>query len=93
VLKPGGEIGILEFALPEKGFFAALYRLYFRRLLPAIGRLISGVRGPYGYLPASVEKFPDCEEFSRWLETAGFNSVSCERWTGGTVALHRGRKL
>ena len=92
VLKPGGEVGILEFALPEKGFFAGLYRFYFRRLLPAIGRAVSGVRGPYSYLPASVEKFPGCEEFNRWLEAAGFVAVSAERWTGGVVALHRGRK-
>jgi len=93
VLKPGGEIGILEFALPEKGFFAALYRFYFRRLLPAIGRVVSGVRGPYSYLPASVEKFPGCDEFNRWLEAVGFGSVTYERWTGGAVALHRGCKV
>ncbi len=92
VLKPGGEVGILEFALPEKRFFAGLYRFYFRRLLPAIGGAVSGVRGPYSYLPASVEKFPGCEEFNRWLEAAGFVAVSAERWTGGVVALHRGRK-
>ena len=92
VLKPGGEVGILEFALPEKGRFAALYRFYFQRLLPWIGRVVSGVRGPYSYLPASVEKFPGPAEFNRWLEAAGFGSVSSERWTGGAVALHRGRK-
>jgi demethylmenaquinone methyltransferase/2-methoxy-6-polyprenyl-1,4-benzoquinol methylase len=92
VLKPGGEVAILEFASPERGVFAVLYGLYFRRLLPAIGRVVSGVRGPYSYLPASVEKFPGCEEFNHWLEAAGFSSVSCERWTGGIVALHRGRK-
>lgn len=92
VLKRGGEVGILEFALPERGLFAALYGFYFRRVLPCIGRLISGVRGPYSYLPASVEQFPDCEGFARWMEAAGFASVSYERWTLGTVALHRAIK-
>lgn len=92
VLKPGGEVAILEFALPQAGLFAALYRFYFRRLLPWIGYAVSGARTPYSYLPASVERFPDCEEFSHWMELAGFTAVSYQLWTGGTVALHQGRK-
>jgi demethylmenaquinone methyltransferase/2-methoxy-6-polyprenyl-1,4-benzoquinol methylase len=87
VLKVGGEVGILEFDLPRRGLFALLYGFYFRRVLPWIGRVVSGVRGPYSYLPASVEEFPDREEFVRWLQTEGFGSVTAERWTGGTVAL------
>lgn len=92
VLKRGGEAGILEFTLPSAGLFARAYRFYFRSLLPRIGRVVSGVPGPYSYLPASVEQFPDCDEFGRWMEAAGFRSVSYELWTGGTVALHRGIK-
>lgn len=92
VLNPGGEVGILEFALPGGGLWGRLYRFYFRRLLPCIGNTLSGVRGPYGYLPASVEEFPGCDEFARWMEAAGFRSVSYQVWTGGTVALHRGQK-
>lgn len=92
VLKRGGEVGILEFALPQRGLFARLYRYYFRRVLPRIGRVVSGVSGPYSYLPASVEQFPDCDEFARWMERVGFRSVSYQVWTGGTVALHRGQK-
>lgn len=93
VLKPGGEAGILEFALPKKGLFARLYGIYFRRVLPWIGRMVSGVPGPYSYLPASVEEFPACDEFARWMAGAGFASVSYELWTGGTVALYRGLRL
>ncbi len=93
VLKPGGEAGILEFALPKKGLFARLYGVYFRRVLPWIGRVVSGVPGPYSYLPASVEEFPDCDEFACWMEAAGFASVSYELWTGGTVALYRGLRV
>ena len=90
VLKPDGEAGILEFALPKKGLFARLYGVYFRRVLPWIGRMISGVPGPYSYLPVSVEEFPDCDEFVHWMEAVGFASVSYQLWTGGTVALYRG---
>ncbi|MGH9803776.1 MAG: ubiquinone/menaquinone biosynthesis methyltransferase [Candidatus Acidiferrales bacterium] len=92
VLKRGGEAAILEFALPERGAFAALYRFYFRRVLPLVGGVISGVRGPYNYLPASVERFPNCEEFIRWMEAAGLRPARCERWTLGTIALYRGLK-
>lgn len=92
VLKPGGEVGILEFALPKQQPFAGLYRFYFRHLLPRIGRLVSGVAGPYSYLPLSVERFPDCEEFASWMRACGFVEVRYVLWTGGTVALHRGLK-
>ena len=92
VLKQGGEVGILEFAVPQTGLFARLYRFYFRRVLPWVGTTLSGVRGPYEYLPESVERFPECEEFARWMKAMGFRSVSYEVWTAGTVALHRGEK-
>ena len=92
-LKRGGEVGILEFALPQRGVFARVYRFYFRRVLPRVGEWVSGVRGPYSYLPDSVERFPGCDEFSRWMEQAGFRQVSYQLWTGGTVALHRGLKV
>ena len=60
VLAPGGEVGILDFGEP-KGIIGKVYRLYFRRVLPAIGTMISGVSGPYAYLPASVLRFPSPE--------------------------------
>lgn len=92
VLKRGGELAILEFALPQGGLFSRLYRFYLRWVLPWIGRTLSGVSGPYTYLPVSVEQFPNCEEFARWMEAAGFRSVNYQVWTGGAVALHRGTK-
>ena len=64
VLAPNGEVGILDFGEP-KGLLGKLYRVYFRRVLPAIGTLISGVRGPYAYLPASVLRFPSPDEMLR----------------------------
>ncbi len=56
VLKPGGQLGILEFSEPG-GLIGKAYAVYFRRILPAIGRLICGEDGPYSYLPASVGNF------------------------------------
>jgi demethylmenaquinone methyltransferase/2-methoxy-6-polyprenyl-1,4-benzoquinol methylase len=56
-LKPGGELGILDFSEPG-GLMGKLYAFYFRRVLPAVGSLLSGVSGPYRYLPCSVQQFP-----------------------------------
>lgn len=90
VLRPGGEVGILEFCEPRSGVLAALFRFYFTRILPRIGGAISGSGEAYSYLPGSVQKFPHPDTLKDWMEQAGFNEVSYERWTFGAVALHRG---
>ena len=92
VLKPGGELGILEFCEPRSGVLAALYKFYFTRVLPKIGGAISGSGDAYSYLPRSVQKFPQPQILAEWLEAAGFANVQYERWTCGIVALHRGAK-
>jgi ubiquinone/menaquinone biosynthesis C-methylase UbiE len=61
VLKPGGQLGILEFSEPG-GLLGKAYAVYFRRLLPAIGRLVCGKAGAYSYLPVSVGNFPAPKE-------------------------------
>jgi demethylmenaquinone methyltransferase/2-methoxy-6-polyprenyl-1,4-benzoquinol methylase len=91
VLTPGGEVGILDFGEP-KGLIGQVYRLYFRRVLPAIGTLISGVSGPYSYLPASVLRFPSPEEMLQRMRAAGFEDVSWTPYTFGIAGLYRGRK-
>ena len=91
VLAPGGEIGILDFGEP-KGLLGQLYRVYFRRVLPAIGTLISGVSGPYSYLPASVHRCPAPDEMLRRMRAAGFHDVSWKPYTFGIAGLYRGRK-
>ena len=80
VLRPGGECGILDFAEP-KGLVGRLYRIYFKHVLPAIGTLISGVKGPYAYLPASVERFPEPEEMLARMRQVGFREESWRPWT------------
>jgi demethylmenaquinone methyltransferase/2-methoxy-6-polyprenyl-1,4-benzoquinol methylase len=91
VLAPGGEMGILDFGEP-KGLLGKLYRVYFRRVLPAIGTLISGVRGPYSYLPASVLRFPSPEEMLQRMREAGFTQVSWTPYSFGIAGLYRGKK-
>ncbi|MGH9866509.1 MAG: bifunctional demethylmenaquinone methyltransferase/2-methoxy-6-polyprenyl-1,4-benzoquinol methylase UbiE, partial [Candidatus Acidiferrales bacterium] len=92
VLRPGGEVGILEFCEPKSGALAALYKFYFTRILPRVGGAISGSGEAYSYLPQSVRKFPLPQVLQEWMEAAGFENVSFERWTCGIVVLHRAER-
>lgn len=92
VLRPGGEAGIVEFAEPRGAVFGLLFQFYFRSILPRLGRMISGDGSAYSYLPNSVARFPSPEELAKLMQQAGFSDVKFERWTGGTVTLHRGRR-
>ena len=91
VLAPGGEIGILDFGEPQ-GLIGQVYRFYFRRVLPAIGTVISGVSGPYKYLPASVQRFPSPGEMLQRMRDAGFTEPSWTPYTFGIAGLYRGKK-
>jgi demethylmenaquinone methyltransferase/2-methoxy-6-polyprenyl-1,4-benzoquinol methylase len=92
VLRPGGECGILDFGEP-KGTIGALYRLYFKKVLPRVGTIISGVHGPYTYLPASVERFPPPEAMLARMKRAGFAEANWTPYTFGIAGLYRGKKL
>jgi demethylmenaquinone methyltransferase/2-methoxy-6-polyprenyl-1,4-benzoquinol methylase len=92
VLRPGGEIGILEFSAPRGIIFPALHRFYFKRIVPRLGGAISGDRGAYTYLPESVDRFSSAEDLALQMGEAGFRDPSFELWMGGSVALHRGKK-
>jgi demethylmenaquinone methyltransferase/2-methoxy-6-polyprenyl-1,4-benzoquinol methylase len=91
VLRPGGECGILDFSEP-RGVIGHVYRFYFKQVLPRVGTLISGVRGPYAYLPSSVERFPEPEEMKSRMLRAGFREASWTPYTFGIAGLYRGRK-
>jgi demethylmenaquinone methyltransferase / 2-methoxy-6-polyprenyl-1,4-benzoquinol methylase len=91
VLRPHGEIGILDFGEPG-GVIGKVYSFYFRKVLPRIGTLISGVRGPYEYLPASVQKFPSPPQMLTRMQAAGLREVSWTPYTFGIAGLYRGKK-
>lgn len=92
VLKPGGELAVLEFSQPENRLFGAAYNWFSTVLLPRIGGMVSGSGEAYSYLPESIRKFPDAKGLAAMMRRAGYASVEFETMTFGTVALHRGRK-
>lgn len=87
VLRPGGIAGILEFSRP-RGPLAPLARFYLARIMPALGRAISGRDGPYNYLADSIRTWPDPERLAELLRSAGFASVSWHPFTAGIAVLH-----
>ncbi len=91
VLKPGGECGILDFSEPQ-GLMGHLYRIYFKQVLPRVGTMLSGVRGPYDYLPNSVERFPHPKEMLERMRQAGFREATWTPYTFGIAGLYRGKK-
>jgi len=80
VLKPGGQLGILEFSEPG-GLLGKLYTLYFRRILPAVGRIVVGADGPYQYLPASVERFPAPDELLSLMSSTHYTNCAWQPYT------------
>ncbi|HEV2273746.1 MAG TPA: ubiquinone/menaquinone biosynthesis methyltransferase [Acidobacteriaceae bacterium] len=91
VLRPGGELGILDFSEP-RGALGRLYSLYFRRVLPRVGSLLSGVSGAYEYLPSSVHRFPAPDEMLLTMRSAGFTQASWTPYNFGVAGLYRGAK-
>ena len=92
VLAPGGQLGILEFSEPS-GLLGKLYAVYFRRILPVIGKALSGSAGSYTYLPTSVERFPPPAAILAMMRHAGFHDVSWTPYTFGVAGLFCGTKV
>lgn len=87
VLKPGGQLGILDFSEPG-GLIGKAYAVYFRRVLPAIGRAICGKDGPYNYLPASVGNFPPPPEMLKLMRSTGYSNCIWQPYTFGIAGLY-----
>ncbi len=92
VLKPGGKILVLEFSIPQNRIFKTFYLFYFLKVLPFLGGFISGNRKAYAYLPESVLKFPQGEEFLGLLQKAGFTDTHYKNLTMGIATLYQGIK-
>ena len=92
VLTPAGKLVILELSVPSNPIIRWCYKLYFLKILPAIGGWISGDRGAYEYLPASVLRFPAPDKFMQMMREAGFSSVTHRSLTLGICRMYIGIK-
>ncbi len=91
-LRPGGTLVVLEFALPRRALLRRFYLVYFRRVLPLLGRLLSPRGSAYSYLPGSVLEFPQRDGFLARMAAAGFGDLSWRDLSAGVVCLYRGRR-
>lgn len=93
VLKPGGIFYVLEFSKPDKSPYKQIYRAYFTKILPLIGRIVSKHNNAYTYLPESVNEFPDGEKFLTILAEEGFVNNKCFLQTFGIASIYEAHKL
>jgi demethylmenaquinone methyltransferase/2-methoxy-6-polyprenyl-1,4-benzoquinol methylase len=92
VIKKDGKVIILEFTFPKNGWMRRLYPIYFQRVLPRVGGLISGDRGAYAYLPESVFHFASVENYEGIMRKVGLEKVSSRSLTGGVASVISGIK-
>jgi demethylmenaquinone methyltransferase/2-methoxy-6-polyprenyl-1,4-benzoquinol methylase len=92
VLKPAGEVFILEFSMPERWPVKQLYRFYFKRILPRIGRHLSKEPDAYTYLPESVERFPKPDDFMQLLSEKGLENCTKRTLSFGIATLYTAEK-
>lgn len=90
VLKPSARFVILEFSTPPSAIVRAGYRFYSHRVLPTLGRMLSGHPTAYQYLPESVDTFPTADKLADVLRSVGFREVRWRHLTMGVVAIHVG---
>jgi demethylmenaquinone methyltransferase/2-methoxy-6-polyprenyl-1,4-benzoquinol methylase len=93
VIRGGGLVLVLEFSKPAGFPFRTVFNFYFRRILPYLGKLFSRDGSAYSYLPDSVSKFPDNEEFLSMMKKAGLANTSQVKLTGGVASIYTGFKV
>ncbi len=91
VLKPGGQLGILDFSEPG-GPLGKIYAVYFRHVLPAIGRMVCGSDGPYNYLPASVGNFPPPPQMLALMSSVGYRQSAWQAYSFGIAGLYTAQR-
>lgn len=92
VLRPGSRLVVLEFTTPPNAVVRAGYHFYFRRILPVVGRIVSGHPWAYTYLPESVKSFPGPDRLQEMFGEAGFQDTGYRLVTFGIAAVHFGTK-
>jgi len=92
VLRPGGQLVVLEFSVPTAPVLRSLYGFYLGRILPLVGDGVSGRSGPYRYLARTIADFPDPAALARRVRDAGFAECDWTPLTGGIVAIHHAIK-
>lgn len=92
VLRKGGRLVILELSYPDNAVLLALYKFYAFKLLPCLGKLLTGNRAAYCYLPASIMNFPKPPQFIPRLQSAGFTSVQARSFTFGVCRMYLAEK-
>jgi demethylmenaquinone methyltransferase / 2-methoxy-6-polyprenyl-1,4-benzoquinol methylase len=92
VIKKKGKVIILEFTFPQKGLMRRLYPIYFQKVLPWVGGVISGDRGAYNYLPESVLHFTSAKHYEEIMKKVGLENVNSQLLTGGVVSIISGIK-
>lgn len=93
VLRPGGQLLILEFSTLRISLLDPLYRAYILKVLPRMGRIVAGDSDSYRYLAESIRLHPPQEELLQMMKTAGFERCGYHNLSGGIAAVHRGYKL
>ena len=92
VVKKDGRVVVLEFTFPQKGWMRRLYPIYFQKVLPRVGGLISGDRGAYAYLPESVFHFASAKNYEQIMRNVGLVNVGSQSLTGGVASVISGIK-
>ncbi len=93
VCRPGGSVAVLEFSIPRHQPIKAAYGLYFKHVLPVIGRMVNRNKtSAYNYLPESVGQFPAYEQLADWMREAGLSKVDFRPLTFGIATMYVGVK-